>query len=113
MTDGFDFDEVIDRRAVPTLKVHRMVLGDGNEDLFAAGVADMDFRAPPVVRRAMAARLAHGVFGYEAAARGVDRGADRLAGGAARLVRRSRPYPARAQPSECAGHGLVPVHRSR
>jgi len=42
MNRRFDFDEEIDRRLVPALKVHRMVLGDGGEDLFAAGVADMD-----------------------------------------------------------------------
>ncbi|HHB81428.1 MAG TPA: aminotransferase class I/II-fold pyridoxal phosphate-dependent enzyme, partial [Aliiroseovarius sp.] len=61
----FDFDEVIDRRAVPALKWHRMVLGQGGEDLFPAGVADMDFRAPPVVRDALQARLEHGILGYE------------------------------------------------
>lgn len=66
-----DFDEEIDRRAVPALKVHPMVLGDGGEDLFAAGVADMDFKAPQVVRDAMQARLDHGVFGYEAVPEGL------------------------------------------
>ena len=43
-----------------------MVLGRGGEDLFAAGVADMDFRAPPAVLDALQRRLDHGVFGYEA-----------------------------------------------
>ena len=65
MAEHFDFDEVIDRREVPALKVHRMVLGEDGIDLFPAGVADMDFRAPQVVVDAMAQRLAHGVFGYE------------------------------------------------
>lgn len=59
------FDLHIDRRAVPALKTHKMVLGADGEDLFPAGVADMDFLAPPVVRTAMQARLDHGVFGYE------------------------------------------------
>ena len=59
------FDEDIDRRVVPALKVHPMVLGPG-DDLFAAGVADMDFKAPKAVRDAMQRRLDHGVFGYEA-----------------------------------------------
>lgn len=58
------FDEDINRRAVPALKVHPMVLGPG-DDLFAAGVADMDFKAPKAVRDAMQTRLDHGVFGYE------------------------------------------------
>ncbi len=65
MSEHFDFDEEIDRRAVPALKVHPMVLGKDGLDLFPAGVADMDFRAPRCVRDAMAQRLEHGVFGYE------------------------------------------------
>ncbi len=65
MAEHFDFDEVINRRGVPALKVHRMVLGSDGMDLFPAGVADMDFRAPPVVLDALAQRAAHGVFGYE------------------------------------------------
>lgn len=60
------FDLEIDRRAVPALKMHKMVLGEGGEGLFPAGVADMDFMAPKVVRKAMQARLNHGIFGYEA-----------------------------------------------
>jgi cysteine-S-conjugate beta-lyase len=63
--DPFGFDEVIDRRQVPALKVHPMVLGADGAELFPAGVADMDFRAPPCVREALQARLDHGVFGYE------------------------------------------------
>lgn len=58
-------DEEIDRRLVPALKVHPMVLGDGGEALFAAGVADMDFKAAPAVIEALRERLEHGVFGYE------------------------------------------------
>jgi cystathionine beta-lyase len=64
MTSQFDTD--IDRRSVPALKVHSMVLGDGGEDLFSGGVADMDFSAPPAVLDALQKRLDHGVFGYEA-----------------------------------------------
>lgn len=63
---SFNFDKDIDRRAVPALKMHPMVLGKDGAHLFPAGVADMDFKAPQVVRDAMAARLEHGVFGYEA-----------------------------------------------
>lgn len=61
----FRFDEEINRREVPALKVHKMVLGADGMDLFAAGVADMDFRAPPAVLKALEARAAHGIFGYE------------------------------------------------
>lgn len=71
MADGFDFDVQIDRRAVPALKVHPMVLGEDGEGLFPGGVADMDFQAPPAVLDALARRLAHGVFGYEAVSTGL------------------------------------------
>jgi cystathionine beta-lyase len=60
------FDEEIDRRLVPALKTHPIVLGKNGEDLLAAGVADMDFKAPAPVLTAMQQRLEHGVFGYEA-----------------------------------------------
>ena len=63
---NFNFDEEINRREVPALKWHEMVLGKGGEGLFPGSVADMDFKAPPVVLEAMQARLDHGVFGYEA-----------------------------------------------
>lgn len=62
----FNFDKVIDRRVVPALKHHRIVLGNDGMDLFAAGVADMDFEVAPCISDAMARRAAHGVFGYEA-----------------------------------------------
>ena len=65
MKNRFSFDEEINRREVPALKVHPMVLGRDGHDLFAGGVADMDFRAPPPVLAAMQRRLDHGVFGYE------------------------------------------------
>lgn len=68
---SLSLDEEIDRRVVPTLKVHPRVLGEDGGSLFAAGVADMDFKAPPVVLAALQNRLDHGVFGYEAAPDGL------------------------------------------
>ncbi|MBO9449257.1 PatB family C-S lyase [Tropicibacter sp. R16_0] len=62
----FEFDRDIDRRAVPALKTHCIVLGEGGEDLFAAGVADMDFAIAPAISQALAGRLSHPVLGYEA-----------------------------------------------
>lgn len=59
------FDEEIDRREVPALKTHPMVVGPDGENLFAAGVADMDFKAAAPIIEAMQRRLDHGVFGYE------------------------------------------------
>jgi len=65
------FDEEINRREVPALKTHPLVVGPDGERLFAAGVADMDFKAPPPVLEAMQKRLDHGVFGYETMAAGL------------------------------------------
>lgn len=64
--EPFALDEDTNRRVVPALKVHPKVLGSDGGNLFAAGVADMDFKAPPAVLEAMQRRLDHGVFGYEA-----------------------------------------------
>ena len=69
--DIFNFDEDIDRHAVPALKVHPNVLGQDGADLFPGGVADMDFKPPPAVLSAMQDRIAHGVFGYEAVPSGL------------------------------------------
>ena len=62
---SFDFDEDINRREVPALKWHEVVLGKDGAGLFPGSVADMDFKAPPVVLEALQRRLNHGVFGYE------------------------------------------------
>jgi len=67
----FDFNEEIDRRAVPALKHHRMVLGADGMDLFAAGVADMDFRVAPCITDAINQRAAHAVYGYETVPEGL------------------------------------------
>lgn len=58
-------DEEIDRRLVPALKTHSIVLGEDGAELFPAGVADMDFKAAAPIQAAMQKRLEHGVFGYE------------------------------------------------
>ncbi len=65
MGETLDFDELINRRDVPALKAHQVVLGADGLGLFAAGVADMDFRVAPAIVRAIEQRAAHGVFGYE------------------------------------------------
>lgn len=61
----YDFDEEINRRAVPALKHHTVVLGADGMDLFPAGVADMDFPVAPCITDAIAERAAHAVYGYE------------------------------------------------
>jgi cystathionine beta-lyase len=55
-----DFDEVIDRRGTGSTKWEKY----RGRDVLPFWVADMDFRAPPFVLDAVAARLHHGVLGY-------------------------------------------------
>lgn len=62
----FDFDQQVNRRDVPALKTHRIVLGEDGDDLFPGGVADMDFQVAQPIVDAMRKRLAHEIFGYEA-----------------------------------------------
>lgn len=52
-------DEQIDRRRFESIKWHRY-----GDDVLPMWVADMDFRAPEPVIRALQERVAHGVFGY-------------------------------------------------
>jgi cystathionine beta-lyase len=56
----FDFDTPVERRATASLKWDRY----GNRDIIPLWVADMDFRSPPAVIRALQQRVAYGVFGY-------------------------------------------------
>jgi len=53
------FDRCIDRRRFESLKWHRY-----DEDVLPLWVADMDFRSPEPVIRALHERVEHGVFGY-------------------------------------------------
>ncbi|MDA8125589.1 MAG: PatB family C-S lyase [Deltaproteobacteria bacterium] len=54
----YDFDRVIDRTKSDSLKWRAY------GEALPLWVADMDFAAPEPVRRALAARVDHGVFGY-------------------------------------------------
>ncbi|MCS6849068.1 MAG: PatB family C-S lyase [Anaerolineae bacterium] len=56
----FDFDQIIDRRRPGCVK-----WASYPSDVIPMWVADMDFRSPEPVRRALAERVAEGVFGYE------------------------------------------------
>ena len=56
---AYNFDERIDRRRFESIKWHRY-----DEDVLPMWVADMDFRAPEPVIRALEERVQHGVFGY-------------------------------------------------
>lgn len=56
----YDFDRITDRRESNSIKWQWY-----DEDVLPMWVADMDFRSPPAVIRALRARVEHGVFGYE------------------------------------------------
>lgn len=60
------FDEIIDRRGTLCSKWDAMEerYGVSPEEGISMWVADMDFRAPPVVADAVAKAQAHGVYGY-------------------------------------------------
>jgi cystathionine beta-lyase len=58
----YDFDRVIDRRWTESNKWHKYPA-----DVLPLWVADMDFRSPEPVIRALRERVEHGVFGYGAA----------------------------------------------
>ena len=109
--DAAFFDTPIERRGTASFKWDMY-----GEDVLPLWVADMDFASPPPVVEALAARAAHGVFGYaltpdslvEAIVEHcerrygwrVERGVDRLAAGrrarAQPRLRRRSPPPARA-----------------
>jgi cystathionine beta-lyase len=59
MTPHYDFDQIIDRRQSDSEKWHAYP-----EDVLPLWVADMDFRSPEPVIRALRQRVEHGVFGY-------------------------------------------------
>jgi cystathionine beta-lyase len=55
-----DFDELIERRSSGSAKWNLY-----DEDVLPLWVADMDFRSPESILRALHERVDHGVFGYE------------------------------------------------
>ncbi|MBT7261141.1 MAG: pyridoxal phosphate-dependent aminotransferase, partial [Desulfobacula sp.] len=68
MSKDWDFDEIVDRSGTASMKWEPSVLtamfGKGKENLLPLWVADMDFKCPTVVRKAMEKRLEHQIYGY-------------------------------------------------
>jgi len=60
----FDFDKVIERRNTNCVKFDAAVANGYPEDVLPLWVADMDFQAPPCVRKALSDAVEHGIFGY-------------------------------------------------
>lgn len=56
----YDFDEIVPRRGTNSYKWD----SDADPDVLPMWVADMDFRTAPAITDALAARVAHGIFGY-------------------------------------------------
>ena len=56
---AYDFDEIIDRAESDCIKWRHY-----NRDALPMWVADMDFRSPEPVIRALRERVEHGIFGY-------------------------------------------------
>jgi cystathionine beta-lyase len=57
---SFDFDAPVERRGTWSTRWERYA----GRDVIPLWVADSDFRAPPAVLAALAARVEHGIFGY-------------------------------------------------
>lgn len=60
----YNFDEVIERRGTDSVKWDGVKNIWGSEDLIPMWVADMDFRTPPFVIKALRKRLEHEILGY-------------------------------------------------
>ncbi|TAK83209.1 MAG: putative C-S lyase [Betaproteobacteria bacterium] len=61
--NAFDFDSPVERAGTWSMRWERYA----GRDVIPLWVADSDFRAPPAVLEALAARVEHGVFGYTVA----------------------------------------------
>lgn len=59
MTIRYDFDQVIERQSSDCIKWNNY-----EKEVLPMWVADMDFKSPEPVIRALQDRIAHGVFGY-------------------------------------------------
>lgn len=60
----YNFDEIVERRNTDCSKYEVPKRETGREDIIPMWVADMDFRTPPFVIRAIEQRLAQGILGY-------------------------------------------------
>jgi len=56
----YDFDELVERHGTSSMKWDKY----GSREIIPMWLADMDFRSPPEIIRAIEQRTAHGIFGY-------------------------------------------------
>lgn len=64
MSNGFDFDQEINRTGTSSTKYDGRQGMFGRDDVIPAWVADMDFAAPPAVTQALIQRAQHPIYGY-------------------------------------------------
>ncbi len=64
MNESYNFDELIDRSNTDCVKLEKMKELFGRDDLIPLWVADMDFKSPPAIIRALQERVSHGIYGY-------------------------------------------------
>jgi cysteine-S-conjugate beta-lyase len=60
----YDFDKLIERRGTDSVKYDLLAPLFGRDDLIPMWVADMDFEVPDFIRKALADRLEHPIYGY-------------------------------------------------
>ncbi len=60
----YDFDNVVSRVGSDCVKWDKQIQSFGREIAVGMGIADLDFKAPPAVTRALAARIQHENHGY-------------------------------------------------
>lgn len=63
----YNFDEVIDRHNTGAIKIEKLKLLFGTNDIIPLWVADMDFRTPEFITNSIIKRLEHPILGYTAA----------------------------------------------
>lgn len=64
MSDGFDFDQEINRAGTSSTKYDGRQAMFGRSDVIPVWVADMDFAVPPAVTQALIQRATHPIYGY-------------------------------------------------
>ncbi|MDP4207262.1 MAG: PatB family C-S lyase [Bacteroidota bacterium] len=61
---SYNFDEIIERKGTNSLKYDTLKRVFGTEDVLPLWVADMDFRTPDFIIKALKKRLEHEILGY-------------------------------------------------
>ncbi|MBL4560637.1 MAG: pyridoxal phosphate-dependent aminotransferase [Labilibaculum sp.] len=60
----YNFDEIIDRKNTDCIKYDKLDKVFGKKDLLPLWVADMDFKVPPCISKAIIKRANHEIYGY-------------------------------------------------